>query len=339
MDAEKKKDSLPVQADFGGGLTAALHSGFGIESPFTREIFLTRQVIVGMRFQGGSGQLVQDLKLGDRVTFVREPENRFDPKAIMALDDRGRKLGYIPRHDNKILAALMDAGKYLYGIYVQRPESMDQYAGNTPPTLFVDLYMREFAMPGTPDFIPRQGSMGSYAVIDLTVFEDDKTDPHILDVCAIRVINGEERGMFAAAAPAGGEADPGKDTDSSTSSDRTGSGHADLARYEQMVRELQQFTGYLPVVIHDASGVKKTALENAWGIYCAKPFSNLVINIHQMAQNHLDRLLDYSLENIGDRLGIVADCGSEGENRCRLIWRIYERFDRSELEKREEVIS
>ncbi len=88
----QKNNALPVQAGF-GGLTAAIHSGFGIESPFTREIFLTKQAIVGMRFQGGSDQLTGDMKPGDRITFVREPENRFDHNAIMALDSQGRKLG------------------------------------------------------------------------------------------------------------------------------------------------------------------------------------------------------------------------------------------------------
>ena len=47
---------------------------------------------------------------------MAEPDNRFDKKAVMALDSRGRKLGYIPRHENAIIGALLKAGKIIYGI-------------------------------------------------------------------------------------------------------------------------------------------------------------------------------------------------------------------------------
>ncbi len=374
-DTKAARDNmLPQSSAFGGGLTSVLHSGFGITSPFTREIYLGEQVIVGMRFQGGSDQLVATLKPGCKVTFMREPENRFDPKAIMALDEQGRKLGYIPRHDNTILAALMDAGKYLYGTMTQKSLNMDYYRGGTPPVLSVDLYMREFSMPGDPDQIPRQGYRGSYVVMALTVTKDNKDDPKITDVCAIRVINGEERGIYM-----GGisqmngtgyrfdedenshdadwkerihESDESERIHDADERDQVHDGAEDnqmqessrdesgtFADYEKVARELQEFTGYLPVVIYDPFGDKKTALENAWGVFCGRPFSNLVINVFEMAYNHLNDLHEYSLETVADRLGISADCGSEQENCCRVVWRIYYRFDRSELEKRKETIS
>ncbi len=367
-------DMLPQSSAFGGGLASVLHSGFGITSPFTREIYLGEQVIVGMRFQGGSDQLVATLKPGCKVTFMREPENRFDSKAIMALDEQGRKLGYIPRHDNTVLAALMDAGKYLYGTMTQKSFNMDYYRGGTPPVLSVDLYMREFSMPGDPEQIPRQGYRGSYVVMEPTVTKSNKDDPKITDVCAIRVINGEERGIYM-----GGisqmndtgyhfdedekshDADGKKRIHASDESERihdadeserihdanedhlaqesSGDEAGTFADYEKIARELQEFTGYLPVVIYDPFGDKKTALENAWGVFCGRPFSNLVINVFEMAYNHLNDLYEYSLETVADRLGIAADCGSEQENRCRVVWRIYYRFDRSELDKRKETIS
>lgn len=359
------EDMLPQSSAFGGGLASVLHSGFGITSPFTREIYLGEQVIVGMRFQGGSDQLVATLKPGCKVTFMREPENRFDPKAIMALDEQGRKLGYIPRHANTVLAALMDAGKYLYGTMTQKSFNMDYYRGGTPPVLSVDLYMREFSMPGDPDQIPRQGYRGSYVVMELTVSKANNDDPKITDVCAIRVINGEERGIYMSGiAQMNGtgyrfdEDEKPYDADGKKSihesDEREGIHDADednlvqessrddagtFADYEKIAQELQEFTGYLPVVIYDPFGDKKTALENAWGVFCGRPFSNLVINVFEMAYNHLNDLHEYSLETVADRLGISADCGSEQENCCRVVWRIYYRFDRSELEKRKETIS
>ena len=98
MAAEKKKglDSISATSDHknelstinisGNSLTAAMHTGFGIASPFTREIFLKEQLpIVGMRYQGGSLDLLREIQTGSRITFMREPENHYDQKAIMAL--------------------------------------------------------------------------------------------------------------------------------------------------------------------------------------------------------------------------------------------------------------
>lgn len=45
----------------------------------------------------------------------REPLNPYDERAILILDGRGRKLGYVPRNRNEVLANLMDAGKYIFG--------------------------------------------------------------------------------------------------------------------------------------------------------------------------------------------------------------------------------
>ena len=99
----------------GNSLTAAMHSGLGIASPFTREIFLKGELpIVGMRFQGGSMGLLREIDIGSRITLMREPENHYDRKAIMALDGQGRKLGYASRYENEVLSSLMEAGKTLY---------------------------------------------------------------------------------------------------------------------------------------------------------------------------------------------------------------------------------
>ena len=77
-------------------LTELMHAGLGIPSPFMKEIFLIRQAIVGTRYLGGSDELVEDLHPGSRIFFVAEPDNKYDQNAVMALDGKGRKLGYIP---------------------------------------------------------------------------------------------------------------------------------------------------------------------------------------------------------------------------------------------------
>ena len=55
-----------------------------------------------------------DLSPGDRLRLQREPDNPHDSLAVLIFDERGNKLGYIPRAKNEVLARLMDAGKLLF---------------------------------------------------------------------------------------------------------------------------------------------------------------------------------------------------------------------------------
>ena len=56
------------------------------------------------------GQSVWDqMKIGDRLTLVREPANSHDANAVR-LEWQGRMLGYVPRRDNSDLARQMDHG-------------------------------------------------------------------------------------------------------------------------------------------------------------------------------------------------------------------------------------
>ncbi|MDR1888361.1 MAG: HIRAN domain-containing protein [Zoogloeaceae bacterium] len=57
-------------------------------------------------------RLHADMRLGDALTLVREPENPYDAKAIR-VEWRGQKLGYVPRRENRAVAAAMDRGEIL----------------------------------------------------------------------------------------------------------------------------------------------------------------------------------------------------------------------------------
>ena len=70
--------------------------------------------------------LVEELVPGSRVTLLHEADNRFDARAVMVIDAEGRKLGYIPRVNNKIIARLMDAGKLIYGV-IRHKEMIGDY--------------------------------------------------------------------------------------------------------------------------------------------------------------------------------------------------------------------
>ena len=53
-----------------------------------------------------------EMRQGDLLTLVREPENRHDRNAIR-VEWRGRKLGYLPRASNRAVAAAMDRREQL----------------------------------------------------------------------------------------------------------------------------------------------------------------------------------------------------------------------------------
>lgn len=63
----------------------------------------------------GVEKVEASLKMGDKMLFYRELENPSDPFAIRVETVNKIKLGYIPRHNNIVLARLMDSGKMIYG--------------------------------------------------------------------------------------------------------------------------------------------------------------------------------------------------------------------------------
>ena len=84
-----------------------------IIKPLVSEIHLFDTFIAGTTHLEDKSVL-DDLSPGIKVTLRRE-ENKFDDKAILILNESGKKLGYIPEKDNLIFSRLMDAGKLLIG--------------------------------------------------------------------------------------------------------------------------------------------------------------------------------------------------------------------------------
>ena len=56
--------------------------------------------------------VIDEVKIDDKLDLKRE-YNKFDEKAILVLNKKGQKLGYIPEKDNIIFSRLLDAGKML----------------------------------------------------------------------------------------------------------------------------------------------------------------------------------------------------------------------------------
>lgn len=66
--------------------------------------------VAGFQFHQGAG-VATDLRPGHLLLLTREPDNRYDECAI-AVYSATTKLGFVPRADNAVLAALLDAGDY-----------------------------------------------------------------------------------------------------------------------------------------------------------------------------------------------------------------------------------
>ena len=74
-------------------------------------IVVQRSPLAGFRHYDG-GDVLRDLKPGDRLELVREPDNPYDANAVR-VEWRGVKLGYVPRRDNAAVARQMNHGAAL----------------------------------------------------------------------------------------------------------------------------------------------------------------------------------------------------------------------------------
>lgn len=99
----------------GDNIIPFLHGKLGIDKPFQHDIYLISVHIAGTTHIENIHSLEPELTVGKRLNFFREPDNEYDELAIIVKNEKGDKLGYIPRRSNEILSRLMDAGKLIYG--------------------------------------------------------------------------------------------------------------------------------------------------------------------------------------------------------------------------------
>jgi len=96
------------------GLMFICSFGYGVatEAAEVRQrVVLGAQPVAGYQYHAGR-KVWSQLRVGDALSLVREPENVYDARAIR-VEWRGEKLGYVPRAGNEDLAQLMDQGAHL----------------------------------------------------------------------------------------------------------------------------------------------------------------------------------------------------------------------------------
>lgn len=82
--------------------------------PFSKDIMLFSTYVAGTTHIENINEIVLDLNEGSILSLQREMNNQFDDAAILMLDEKKRKVGYVPKKDNIVFARLMDAGKFLF---------------------------------------------------------------------------------------------------------------------------------------------------------------------------------------------------------------------------------
>ena len=72
------------------------------------KILVQSSPLAGFQYYAGE-ELWREMKEGDTLALVREPDNAQDARAVR-VEWRGHKLGYLPRAENRSVAAEMDRG-------------------------------------------------------------------------------------------------------------------------------------------------------------------------------------------------------------------------------------
>jgi len=90
-------------------LTISLWLALGIAQAESVRMLVQSSPLAGSQYYA-LDTLVGDMRAGDLLTLVREADNRHDRKAVR-VEWRGHKIGYVPRAENRALAAAMDAGE------------------------------------------------------------------------------------------------------------------------------------------------------------------------------------------------------------------------------------
>lgn len=106
-----RRDFLKLLSSAGAGVFFAQYDQ---TNPQFKRIYLFETRIAGFQYHDGMKPEVADFLVPPLdLVLTREPENPYDELAIAVCDQQGHHLGYIPRGENEIPAALADQDVFL----------------------------------------------------------------------------------------------------------------------------------------------------------------------------------------------------------------------------------
>jgi hypothetical protein len=91
----------------------------------TIKVLVQSSPLAGFQYHQ-AGELWPELRVGDALTLVREPDNPHDRNAVR-VEWRGHMLGYLPRAENRSVAAEMDVGAVVAGRIASLREHPDPW--------------------------------------------------------------------------------------------------------------------------------------------------------------------------------------------------------------------
>lgn len=89
-------------------------------------LLLQDSPLAGFQFHAGK-KLWPQMRVGDRLDLIREPQNVHDRLAIR-VEWREQKIGYVPRRENGDIARLMDHGVPVFARISRLAQSRDPWA-------------------------------------------------------------------------------------------------------------------------------------------------------------------------------------------------------------------
>lgn len=96
-----------------------------VETAVSTRLLVQESPLAGFQFHEGK-HLWGDLRVGDRLDLIREPDNSYDTRAVR-VEWQGRFLGYVPRADNEAIARQLDRGAKLEARIVRLKQSRNPW--------------------------------------------------------------------------------------------------------------------------------------------------------------------------------------------------------------------
>ena len=79
----------------------------------TIRVLVQRSPLAGSQYYAANAVWTR-IRVGDRLTLVREADNRHDRRAVR-VEWQGQQQGYVPRAENRAVSHALDAGERLEG--------------------------------------------------------------------------------------------------------------------------------------------------------------------------------------------------------------------------------